>query len=264
MRNSRFCWDCWRREGGERPTRGSRLIRKLLEELRTLKFREIADNLKQGRYSLDESLKKEFEAFRTRLHEDLEHLGVTISNFRPKMEVAPVMKWGQSELEVHIFLKMSHRFDSPGCLELTKEPEVSIDGNRLRFMAECVQAQYPMIFVLDFGLLREVTSFRLERMSIGNYRLVLVKAEGDIWEDLFADFEDRTRFTVKVWYELEDRYPEAMEQFYAKMERYFKAKKEEKKRRGNRPVVESCVGHLKQFSLTLKDRLRPRFCVKKK
>lgn len=243
---------------------GSKLIRQLLEELKGGKFKEIADNLKAGKYSLDEGLKKEFEAFRARLHQDLEYLGVTISNFKPKMEVAPVMKWGQSDGEVHIFLKMSHRFDAPGCLELTKEPEVSAQGNHLRFRAECVQAQYPMIFVLDFKLLKEVGGFKLEKMSIGNYRLVLTKKETEIWEDLFVDFDDRNRFTIKVWYELEDRYPEAMEQFYAKMEKYFKTKKELKKRKNVRPAAESCVGHTKQFALMLKDRLKQRYCIKKK
>jgi len=256
------CW--WPGVWGRPRTPESCLKRQLLEELKGLRFREIADNLKKGHFSIDESLKKEFESFRTRLHDDMEYLSVSIANFRPKMEVAPVMKWGQSEEEAHVFLKLSHRFDSPGCLELTKEPEVSVEGDHLRFRAECVQAQYPMIFVLDFRVLREVASFRLERMSIGNYRLVLVKKESEIWEDLFADFDDRGRFTVKVWYELEDRYPEAMEAFYAKMEKYFKAKKEEKRRKVVRPVVESCVGHLRQFALTLKEKLKPRYCIKKK
>lgn len=232
--------------------------------MRALAFRDIAENLRNGTFALDEGLKRDFETFRAGLHADVEHLAVTISNFRPKMEVAPVMKWGQSDDEVHVFLKLSHRFDSPGCLELTKEPEVSVEGDRLRFRAECVQAQYPMIFVLDFALLREVAGFRLERMSIGNYRLVLAKRAEEIWEDLFLHFDDRARFTVKVWYELEDRYPGPMERFYAKMEAYFKLKKDEKKRRVARAAAESCVGPWRHFALVLRESLRPKFCVKKK
>lgn len=180
------------------------------------------------------------------------------------MEVAPVMKFGQSEDEVHVFLKLSHRFDSPGCLELTKEPEVSVDVDRLKFRAECVQAQYPMIFVLSFQLFREVSKVKLEKMSIGNYRLVLTKQVSGIWEDLFLHFDDRSKYTVKVWYELEDRYPEAMEKFYSAMERYFKSKKEEKKRKTARTAVESCVGEVRQFGLSLREHNKQRFCVKRK
>lgn len=163
-----------------------------------------------------------------------------------------------------MFLKLSHRFDSPGCLELTKEPEVSLEGDRLKFRAECVQAQYPMIFVLSFQLYREVSKVKLERMSIGNYRLVLTKQISGIWEDLFLHFDDRSKYTVKVWYELEDRYPEAMEKFYAAMERYFKTKKDEKKKKASRAAVESCVGEVRNFALSLRERIKQKFCVKRK
>ena len=194
----------------------------------------------------------------------MESLSVAISNSKPKMEVAPVMKWGQSENEVHIFLKLSHRFDSPGCLELTKEPEAGLEKGILRFRAECVQASYPLIFVLEFPVFKEVDRIKLEKMSIGNYRLIFFKTKSEIWEDLFANFDDRNKFTIKIWYELEDRYPQAMEQFYVKMEKYFKLKREEKKRRASRATLESCPGHLKHFAGSLRDSSKVKTCAVKK
>ena len=215
-------------------------------------------------YTLNDSLKLEFETFKSTIHREMEALSITISNSKPKMEVAPVMKWGQSDNEVHIFLKLSHRFDSPGCLDLSKEPEVFLENNSLRFRAECVQASYPLIFVLDFQVFKEVEKIQLEKMSIGNYRLILFKKNIDIWEDLFANFEDRNKFVIKIWYELEDRYPDAMARFYAKMEKYFKLKKEEKKRRATRATLESCPGHLKHFAAIIRDSLKVQKCPVKK
>ena len=39
---------------------------------------------------------------------------------KTKQFVVPVFKWGQSNEEIFIEIKLSHRFDSPGCLETIK------------------------------------------------------------------------------------------------------------------------------------------------
>lgn len=225
-----------------------------------MNFKKMAENIKSGLLTLDDNLKNEFENFRAQMNKDLEALSVTISNSKPKMEVAPVMKWGQSHTEVHIFLKLSHRFDSPGCLELTVEPDLALNGNTLNFRAECVQASYPLIFVLEFELLKNVRELKFEKMSIGNYRIVAVKQDAIIWDDLFKNYDDRSKFTVKIWYELEDRYPEAMEMFYDKMERYFKTKKDEKKKKASKVLAESCSGHVKHFANEIQELIKVRFC----
>ena len=229
-----------------------------------MNFKNIQQNLKNNIFTVDESTKALFDNFKSEIHRDLESLTVILSNMKQKMEVAPVMKWGQSNSEVHIFLKLSHRFDSPGCLELIKEPETSFESGKLKFKAECVQASYPMIFVLDFEVYEGVDKMKIEKMSIGNYRIILTKIKEDIWEDLFKNFDDRNKFTLKIWYELEDRYPAAMEEFYTKMDKYFKTKKEEKKKKANKVAMESCPAHLRVFITELKEALRVRYCVKKK
>ena len=215
-------------------------------------------------YAIDDESKRIFDVFKTKVHRDLDSLTQLMNNFKQKMEVAPVMKWGQSETEVHIFLKLSHRFDSPGCLDLLKEPEMSFENNELHFKAECVQASYPLIFVLDFEVFGQVEKAKLEKMSIGNYRLILSKTDSLIWDDLFRVFDDRNRFTIKIWYELEDRYPYAMEAFYTKMEKYFKLKKEEKKKKAIKLAAESCTSHLKQFLGELREGIKVRYCFRKK
>ena len=198
--------------------------------MKAFSFAKIIRNINDKVYAVDDEIKQEFEKFRNGVLGSLDNVSITISNAKKKQEVFPVMKWGQSASEVFIHLKLSHRFDAPGCLELIKDPEAHVEGRRLILRAECVQATSPMLFVLDFDLLKHAQSIRLTKRSVGTYEVVLKKKEEGIWEDLFYDFDERSKYTLKVWYELEDVYSEAMEQFYEKMDKYFKQKKEAKKR----------------------------------
>jgi hypothetical protein len=187
-------------------------------------------NIKEKVYAVDDDIKQEFDKFRNGVLKNLDNVSISISNAKKKQEVFPVMKWGQSASEVFIYVKLSHRFDAPGCLELIKDPEAHVKEKRLVLRAECVQATSPMLFVLDFDLLKPADSIKVTKKSVGTYEVVLKKRDEQIWEDLFSDFDERSKYTIKVWYELEDVYPEVMEEFYEKMDKYFKQKKEVKKR----------------------------------
>jgi hypothetical protein len=43
---------------------------------------------------------------------------------KKKQSVLPVFKWGQSKQEIFMEVKLSHRFDAPGCLESIDSKEV--------------------------------------------------------------------------------------------------------------------------------------------
>ena len=47
-----------------------------------------------------------------------------ISLNKKKQKVSPVFKWGQSNEEIFMEIKLSHRFDSPGCIEKIETSEV--------------------------------------------------------------------------------------------------------------------------------------------
>lgn len=201
-----------------------------MADLNSLAWDKIRRNIDGKVYTVDDEIKQEFEKFRGSLTKGLDSVSISISNAKKKQEIAPVMKWGQNANEVFIFLKLSHRFDAPGCLELIKDPDVKVQERRLSLRAECVQATLPMVFVLDFDMMRPVESVKVTRMSVGTYELTMKKKEKGIWEDLLLDFDERSKYNLKVWYELEDVYPDDMEEFYDKMDKYFKQKKEAKKR----------------------------------
>ncbi len=213
-----------------RHTPRGELRSEFLADLNGLNFDKIRRNIDSKVYIVDDDIKQEFEKFRAALVRNLDSVTISISNAKKKQEIAPVMKWGQNSEEVFIFFKLSHRFDAPGCLELIKDPEVKVTDKRLTLRAECVQATMPMVFVLDFDMMRAGESIKVTRMSVGTYQLTIRKKEKGIWEDLLFDFDERSKYNLKVWYELEDVYPEDMEEFYDKMDKYFKQKKEAKKR----------------------------------
>ena len=48
----------------------------------------------------------------------LENSQTLATNFKHQMTVSPAFKWGQNYTHVLLYVKFSHRFDTPGCLDL--------------------------------------------------------------------------------------------------------------------------------------------------
>lgn len=127
-------------------------------------------------------------------------------------------------------LKLSHRFDAPGCLEVTHISH-NVTDSKLNFRAECVQATSPLVFLLAFDLFANATEVTLTKESVGTYILRVTKSQPEIWPDIFADYSIRNNFKTRIWFELEDKYPDDMGQFLSKMEKYVEQKKADAKKR---------------------------------
>lgn len=69
-------------------------------------------------------INKAFQICKKLAEFQISKLDVLISESKPKQFVTPVFKWGQSNEEIFIEIKLSHRFDSPGCLESIKAEKV--------------------------------------------------------------------------------------------------------------------------------------------
>lgn len=54
----------------------------------------------------------------------LKRIDVLIAKSKKPQVVLPVFKWGQSKTEVFIEIKLSHRFDAPGCLDSISNDDV--------------------------------------------------------------------------------------------------------------------------------------------
>lgn len=84
-----------------------------------------------------------------------------------------------------------------------------------------------MDFKVDFELFHDVDNIETTETSVGTYKLTIHKKKEEIWEDIFKNYDDRKMYTMKIWYDIEDKFPEDMQLFYDKMEDYFNKKKEE-------------------------------------
>ncbi len=190
----------------------------------------------EEKYDLNNDLRRNFDSFKNNTLKELEVLKALISQNKNKQIIHPVFKWGQSKSDILIFMKLSHRFGSPGCLDVIKDPTISVDEFKFNFTVECIQATQPLIFILNFDLFEKVDKFILDKDSVGTYSLTLKKSEDKIWPDLFKDPKTRENYNPKIWYELEEVHKDDMNEFYEIMEVYNdknsgKKKKKKRKRR---------------------------------
>lgn len=81
---------------------------------------------------------------------DLEKLVQLVSSAKKYHTVIPVVKWGQSEGLIKLHIKFSHRFDTPGCLELRDEKLEILNGQDFTYEAKCLQGSQPLLFKLSF------------------------------------------------------------------------------------------------------------------
>ena len=54
----------------------------------------------------------------------IQDLDLLIARSKKTQVLVPVFKWGQNKEEIFMEIKMSHRFDAPGCLESYEPSQV--------------------------------------------------------------------------------------------------------------------------------------------
>lgn len=147
----------------------------------------------------------------------LEGLLKIISQVKKALVAMPVFMWGQSEESIFVHVKFSHRFDTPGCLDITEEI-YEIKDNKLFYQANCMQTHQPINFILDINLFEEAVDEGkvIRKGSVGTRVLEFKKKSKTIWKNLHDDTEKFSRLQMRVWWELKDVYPQAMKQ-YSKM-----------------------------------------------
>ena len=193
------------------------------ELLDAQRFEQIIDGLQSGALVPTLAEKQLFAQRRSELLRQIDDLTRAISSLKEQQVVSPAFKWGQSRADVFLQIKLSHRFEAPGCLDVGHIEASTADG-RLRFRAECVQATSPLVFQLDFALFGAADHHELERESVGTYLLRLHKASPELWPDIFADFSARASHRSHIWLELEKEHPDDMSDFLQLMEDYIERK----------------------------------------
>lgn len=89
--------------------------------------------IESGEIQADSHVKSQFQTKKLEILSLLERITNTLSSKREKQIVVPVFQWGQSKDSIVLQVKLSHRFGSPGCLDVTSDPVFNVDSNKLLF-----------------------------------------------------------------------------------------------------------------------------------
>ena len=183
---------------------------------------ELIEGVRSGALVVSAEDRAVFAGARQALDAKLDELTRLVSSMKERQVLAPAFKWAQNSTDVFVQVKLSHRIEAPGCLDVSRV-EAKAEGGRLHFLAECVQATSPLLFLLDFALFNATTAHELSPDSVGTYVLRLRKAAPALWPDIFAEPAVRAAHRSQIWTELESTYPEDMEAFLQLREEYFEA-----------------------------------------
>ena len=144
----------------------------------------------------------------------LDYLLKMISQVKKALVSLPVFMWGQSYESVVVHVKFSHRFDTPGCLDISEE-KFEVRGRKLYYEARCMQLQQPINFIIDMNLYEEALDEGkvIKKGSVGTRVLEFKKTKRGIWRNLHDETEKFSRMQMRIWWELRDVYPDAMDEF---------------------------------------------------
>lgn len=129
------------------------------------------------------------------------------------VSASPAFQWAQNLDKVFIEIKYAHRFDSPGCLEVSKE-NINIEGSSIDFQAFCVQGDVPIKFNLALELFGNVDKSQsiFSSTSVGRYQLTLKKDEPVYWKSLLAKGVDSPP-NMRMWLEIREKYLEEIQKY---------------------------------------------------
>lgn len=122
--------------------------------------------------------------------------------------VSPAFQWAQSPDTVYLDVKFSHRFDSPGCLELGNR-YVNITDTHLRLGALCTYSSHRMKYQLEFEFFAPVNSSAsaYSFASKGRCSVTLPKNETAAWN---LPMKGKKPPNMQIWWEMKERYQKKM------------------------------------------------------
>ena len=162
--------------------------------------------------NLNEKIASEFESVKQKM----DNLVSMVSSVKKSHVVQPVFKWGQSEKNILILVKFSHKFDAPGCLDI-KEGKLTWEKNLMRFVVNCMQANQPLEFRLELLLDEDLHHSKATwvKDSVGTAIITIPKdSNGDIIKTLLhKDFKKPGNMKVMIWWELKGQHKSAMAEY---------------------------------------------------
>ena len=108
----------------------------------------------------------------------------------------PTIKWAQNESHIFLTIKLSHRWDSPPCLNSLSQKS-SIENDTLYYSNECMVGHSKITFETELKFKKEVeeNSLDIKRDGVGTYFVQIEKSDrDDIWS-----FLDQENTNYMIW-----------------------------------------------------------------
>ena len=209
---------------------------KLITEFETLlqsgQLETIIKKLEQGELKANDDHAHIFENHKAQLNRMMSELSLRVASAgKPQIPSTPVIRWGQSQANLFMQVKLSHRFDAPACIQI-ESYNAKLENSVLIFSAVCHQAQKLIRFAFEIELFEDAKKVEVKQESIGTFVITVEKSVEKIWPDLFRNYEQRSLFKTKVWVELEKEHKNDMEEFLKLMEIYL-----DNKQNGNQEKI---------------------------
>jgi hypothetical protein len=117
------------------------------------------------------------------------------------------MQWAQSLDDIYLRIKLSHRQDSPGCIDPI-DPKVSLNVTHFTFEAHCIQDDLLIKYFSHFELFAgsNITKpWELTRESIGRYQVIIPKGQTGMYWDKIQEWDAPLPPNLKVWFEMKEK-----------------------------------------------------------
>jgi hypothetical protein len=120
--------------------------------------------------------------------------------------VTPSLRWAQSLQNIFIEIKFAHRFDSPGCIDITNINHDYMNNTHLHLNASCILGETPIKFNLHFELFKPINHNQTvySSSSVGRYHITLYKSHKTYWKRLPKREEDI--INMRSWFEMAEKY----------------------------------------------------------
>jgi len=154
----------------------------------------LADSLKDKAVEAKKKIEKLLQA--------LDHNGAKVQT------VSPAFQWAQAPDRLFLEVKFSHRFDSPGCQELT-DRYVNITETQLHIGALCTYSSHLMKYQLDFDFFApvNVSTSTHSFASKGRISVTLTKNQTAAWN---LPMRGKKPSNLQIWWEMKGRHQKAM------------------------------------------------------
>lgn len=133
--------------------------------------------------------------------------------------VNPVVKWAQNTTHIFVSVKLSHRHDAPGCLDVRNE-SMKMDNGTVNYTASGVSAGVPLNFEMFLTLNRTIDNEDSiwQKESVGTFSMTLKKHRKTMWKHLVDSKEQISRHQIQLWWEMGEKNQKAFDRYLDRLE----------------------------------------------